>query len=232
MRTDPESKSCDYKSPQTLNRYAYVWNEPINNSDPLGLRCEPPCYIQGEDGPCECPPSPEVPNIFNAAFAVIVGGVRRPPPRLDPVEPARRGGSCSVSTSSGSGPASSDSEWKVYDCSRPLGKPGSAKKCLDPTGYGCHEFLCLSENGWMNCVGLNPSGSKFGSPGMNNPADSYHAENCNEVASDACMGRCVRRKFRAFNDHAPYYHYSPPASYDCHDWAQDTLKECLKECPS
>jgi len=37
MRPDPASKSCDFKRPQSLNRYAYAKNDPINAFDPLGL---------------------------------------------------------------------------------------------------------------------------------------------------------------------------------------------------
>jgi len=37
IRTDPVSKSCDFKRPQSLNLYAYVKNDPINASDPFGL---------------------------------------------------------------------------------------------------------------------------------------------------------------------------------------------------
>ena len=36
MRTDPERKSCDFNNPQSLNRYAYVKNDAVNASDPLG----------------------------------------------------------------------------------------------------------------------------------------------------------------------------------------------------
>ncbi len=36
LRTDPESKSCDYKNPQSLNRYAYAKNDPVNRIDPDG----------------------------------------------------------------------------------------------------------------------------------------------------------------------------------------------------
>jgi RHS repeat-associated protein len=36
-RVDPRRKSCDYNNPQSINRYSYVWNEPIGRIDPLGL---------------------------------------------------------------------------------------------------------------------------------------------------------------------------------------------------
>jgi RHS repeat-associated protein len=36
-RPDPESESCNYGTPQSLNRYAYVKGDPINRVDPLGL---------------------------------------------------------------------------------------------------------------------------------------------------------------------------------------------------
>jgi RHS repeat-associated protein len=37
MRSDPDTKSCDFNNPQSLDRYVYVRNDPINKADPLGL---------------------------------------------------------------------------------------------------------------------------------------------------------------------------------------------------
>src|SRR5262249_30053854 len=37
MRSDPERNSCDQTNPQSLNRYGYVKDDPINRVDPLGL---------------------------------------------------------------------------------------------------------------------------------------------------------------------------------------------------
>ena len=36
-RTDPYRESCNASSPQSLNRYAYTSNDPINRVDPMGL---------------------------------------------------------------------------------------------------------------------------------------------------------------------------------------------------
>src|SRR5260370_42611635 len=37
MRVDPYNGSSSLRSPQSMNRYAYVQNDPINEADPIGL---------------------------------------------------------------------------------------------------------------------------------------------------------------------------------------------------
>ena len=49
MTADPYRGSMDPKQPQSLNRYAYVWGDPLNSNDPSGL-----CIINGEEFPDPC----------------------------------------------------------------------------------------------------------------------------------------------------------------------------------
>jgi hypothetical protein len=86
----------------------------------------------------------------------------------------------------------------------------------------------VQKNGRMSCMGLNPSGSLFRSPGINNDADTYHAENCSEVSSDFCMAKCVKNRFPPKTP-LPVYGYGPQGT-DCHEWAGDVLHECQKIC--
>lgn len=59
MRVDPYGGSYDAGNPQSINRYAYVENDPVNKIDPLGLIA----YV--------FPPGPQVPPIFNAGSTVV-----------------------------------------------------------------------------------------------------------------------------------------------------------------
>jgi RHS repeat-associated protein len=86
---DPDLGSMDITNPQSLNRYAYVGNDPVNFLDPLGLRnCSAdPCGVAGwgsigggEDnvdapgtGPGGCPV-----NMPNCNAFVLVDGVVMP----------------------------------------------------------------------------------------------------------------------------------------------------------
>lgn len=79
----------------------------------------------------------------------------------------------------------------------------------------------------MKCVGLNPPSGGEG-PGENNPADGYHAENCKEVASDACMAKCIKKRF---NKPMPNYSVLQiGGGLNCQGWANSVLHGCLKEC--
>ncbi|MGH7866512.1 MAG: RHS repeat-associated core domain-containing protein, partial [Candidatus Dormibacteraceae bacterium] len=49
MSSDPYSGSMDLKDPNSLNRYAYAWDDPINSNDPSGL-----CIIDGQEYPDPC----------------------------------------------------------------------------------------------------------------------------------------------------------------------------------
>ena len=49
MTPDPYRGSIDLKQPQSLDRYAYVWGDPVNSNDPSGL-----CIINGEEFPDPC----------------------------------------------------------------------------------------------------------------------------------------------------------------------------------
>ena len=52
MSPDPYDGSYDPSNPQTLNRYAYVQNQPLNSVDPSGLESLQMCA--GQDGvPCD-----------------------------------------------------------------------------------------------------------------------------------------------------------------------------------
>jgi RHS repeat-associated protein len=47
MRPDPYKGSYDFRDPQTLNRYAYVNNDPTNQVDPIGLLNTGGCQFYG-----------------------------------------------------------------------------------------------------------------------------------------------------------------------------------------
>jgi len=77
-RPDPESESCNYRTPKSLNRYAYVKDDPINRVDPLGLDDS-----FGESGGlqiCEIDPETEV-KTCEFVLVPIGGGQRKRPPR-------------------------------------------------------------------------------------------------------------------------------------------------------
>ena len=62
-RPDPYGGSYSIGTPQTFNRYAYINNDAINNTDPLGLDAlcpDPGCHFVEDSGSghCECPPPP------------------------------------------------------------------------------------------------------------------------------------------------------------------------------
>jgi len=89
MRTDPESKSCDFKRPQSLNRYAYVKNDPINALDPLGLDdvTNPNHFYHPDPGSPFTPPTFKPvepvqvyagdPDLQAILGVLTIGGVRR-----------------------------------------------------------------------------------------------------------------------------------------------------------
>jgi RHS repeat-associated protein len=47
LRPDPYARSYDWGNPQSLNRYAYVQNDPANATDPLGLLQIRVCQVTG-----------------------------------------------------------------------------------------------------------------------------------------------------------------------------------------
>jgi hypothetical protein len=83
------------------------------------------------------------------------------------------------------------------------------------------------KKGNIECVGLNPPSSGDG-PGVNNPADVYHAENCSEVSSDSCMAKCARRKFH--EPMPPYSSIGQGSGINCHGWNGEVLSDCKAEC--
>ncbi|MFY9553129.1 MAG: discoidin domain-containing protein [Blastocatellia bacterium] len=208
----PDLVQADFHSPQDLNRYAYVNNDPMNSIDPLGLlrvRCSTSISgaIYRYEGKLLAL------YVSTSTSCAIVGDAA-----LDKGE-------------GGNGGAGPDYSGKVYRCTRPLGKAGSKIPC---NGEFCHEYLCVDENGKKECWGQNPSsGSIPGlpgavlSPGVNNPADVYHPENCKSVSSNACISSCVKQKFK---EKLPIYGYGPQGT-DCHEWVDDTLAACKTQCP-
>jgi RHS repeat-associated protein len=61
---DPYSGSYDFSDPQSLNRYAYVGNDPVNRRDPSGME-QQTCW--DEDGrPIPCPPGGPIITINNS----------------------------------------------------------------------------------------------------------------------------------------------------------------------
>ena len=52
MTPDPYLGSMDVNNPQSLNRYAYVINDPLNITDPLGLVCSANVGNDGPDSVC------------------------------------------------------------------------------------------------------------------------------------------------------------------------------------
>jgi RHS repeat-associated protein len=78
--------AVDITNPQTWNRYAYLANNPLNATDPLGLYIEPDCddTVGGD-----CPGSPGLGDIF---FPVCIdcsggGGGGGHPPGTRPPSP-------------------------------------------------------------------------------------------------------------------------------------------------
>ena len=89
MRVDPVRGSIN--SPQTLNRYAYVINDPVNHTDAVGLSTEiPNCgagrhYVRGPDGVGgEC--VPDDPNSLLPGGGIMFPG-DLPQPIPDPETP-------------------------------------------------------------------------------------------------------------------------------------------------
>jgi RHS repeat-associated protein len=74
----PDPLGGDGSDPQSLNRYTYVLNNPVNQTDPMGLcpegatQCGPPCdYLCGHGDPCDW----------------VDCGYPNPPDRQPPVDP-------------------------------------------------------------------------------------------------------------------------------------------------
>ena len=70
----------DISDPQSLNRYAYVQNDPMNSIDPLGLYVEGPC---GADG-SRC-------AMLDSFFLCALFGFCRGGPHFIPLDPLERG---------------------------------------------------------------------------------------------------------------------------------------------
>ena len=73
MRPDPAAGSV--ANPQSLNRYAYAGNDPINSSDPLGLFTWP-CIIDGINQPCQLALSIIQSGAFSSASISLNGSTQ------------------------------------------------------------------------------------------------------------------------------------------------------------
>lgn len=209
-RVDPYRGGANL-DPQSWSRYSYVQNAPIDFIDPVGLlRYNPPGPTAGLPGS---------------------GPLTGNGPGDPPINPGGGGGggsreaSCSraVTTDTAAG---SDETPKVYNCFRPL-KSGIPQLPVGPTVAAVHQYICVKDKDGTKCVGLNPSGSIYGSPGQNNPSDGYDPKKCKEVSSDPCFASCVQRKFKEFDEKPPEYKYP---EYHCQTWAKEVLQGCKKEC--
>jgi len=74
MTADPYRASMDVKQPQSFDRYAFVWGDPINSADPSGL-----CILNGiqyPDGSSDCPDdiSTTVNGDTQTVFVVFMSG--------------------------------------------------------------------------------------------------------------------------------------------------------------
>jgi RHS repeat-associated protein len=80
---DPFSGSYDFSDPQSLNRYAYVGNDPVNRKDPSGLAamCTTPDGMSGwvgDDGKCHATVSSDTPArilINPMSHSSVVGSI-------------------------------------------------------------------------------------------------------------------------------------------------------------
>ena len=77
--TSPDPLGGSMSNPQSFNRYSYVQNDPVNNTDPTGLFCP-------AGG---CPPDPEPQPDYSGLWSLFWGGMGRnlPQPEVLPQNP-------------------------------------------------------------------------------------------------------------------------------------------------
>jgi hypothetical protein len=87
------------------------------------------------------------------------------------------------------------------------------------------------------CGSFNPTpggflgyGNMFGSPGQNDPNDTFDPTVCKEIAPDnTCIEDCIAT---IAQDPSSYPSYNiGPGGYQCHDWTKDVEGYCKSQCP-
>jgi len=121
---------------------------------------------------------------------------------------------------------------KTWMCIKPLdifgdkGTESGTKSGPDFQGNPLyHQYICVGKKDSPVCGGQSSGGKLYG---VGVPSkDKYNSDRCNEKHPDNdCLEKCLQKKITGPR---PYYGLVGIGT-NCHEWADDVIKECQKEC--